>query len=210
MSLMKAHRSKYGVSGNCFDLAIWLHDEFTKDGIQAYPIGHDLQTEDAHVAVIAVDEQGKRFLCDLGDQWLQPILIDAESENYTNEKLGGYFPAAEIQVCPGSREVEILYHRPNGKVSSQTYDTEPIDMSDFLKAAEYSQNKIKSHPLLECRIPYKDEIAHWEFNNWKSYLSTSEGLFKEEPLVTIEEWAERINKRSGFKKAFLVESLNIY
>ena len=51
VSQMKEHRQKYGLSGNCFDLAIWLLDEFKKDGIEAYPIGHHLNTEDAHVAV---------------------------------------------------------------------------------------------------------------------------------------------------------------
>lgn len=49
VALMKEHRNKYGLSGNCFDLAIWLLDEFQKDGIQAYPIGHNLNTEHAHV-----------------------------------------------------------------------------------------------------------------------------------------------------------------
>ncbi len=47
-----------GVTGNCYDLAIWLLDEFDNDGITAYPIGHDLGTDDAHVAVMALDEEG--------------------------------------------------------------------------------------------------------------------------------------------------------
>ena len=37
VSLMKEHRSQYGLSGNCFDLAIWLLDELQKDGITATP-----------------------------------------------------------------------------------------------------------------------------------------------------------------------------
>ncbi|MBS4162322.1 hypothetical protein GWP49_35325, partial [Klebsiella pneumoniae] len=78
VSLMKEHYRQFGISGNCFDLAIWLLDEFSKQGIEAYPIGHHFKTEDAHAAVIALDERGRRFLCDLGDQWLQPILVDIE------------------------------------------------------------------------------------------------------------------------------------
>lgn len=80
VALMKEHRSQYGISGNCFDLAIiWLLDELQKDRITAYPIDHDLNSEDTHVAVIALDESGNRSLCDLGDQgdqWINPILID--------------------------------------------------------------------------------------------------------------------------------------
>lgn len=97
---MKAHRAQYGITGNCFDLAIWLLDAFRKAGVEAYPIGTELGTEDAHAAVVAVDEKGARYLCDLGDQWLQPILIDGINEGYSNERLSGFFPAAEVQVIP--------------------------------------------------------------------------------------------------------------
>lgn len=91
VSLMREHRSKYGLSGNCFDLAIWLLDEFKNDGITAYPVGHNLNSKDAHVAVIALDVSGSRYLCDLGDQWINPILVDTNNENYTDEKLSGFF-----------------------------------------------------------------------------------------------------------------------
>jgi hypothetical protein len=39
VSQMKEHRERYGITGNCFDLALWLLDEFKKDGVKAYPIG---------------------------------------------------------------------------------------------------------------------------------------------------------------------------
>jgi hypothetical protein len=208
--LMKEHRSKYGISGNCYDLAIWLLDEFDKKGVDAFPIGKDLNTIDAHVAIIALDEKGNRFLCDLGDQWLNPILIDSDSEDFTDKKLSGFFPAAQVQVKPEGNRIEVIYHRSNGKLSRQFYDTEPIDMAYFLKAAEYSQNLIKPRPLLECRTSYKNEIAHWEFYNWQSFLSTSEGLTNEQPQNTLEEWAEKIYLKSGYDKQFVTESLEIY
>lgn len=210
VSLMREHRSMYGLSGNCFDLAIWLLDEFQKDGIQAYPIGHNLNTEHTYVAVIAIDEAGQRFLCDLGDQWINPILIDTHTEDYSNEKLSGFFPAAKVQVKPNERDIEILYHRPNGKVSKQVFDTTPIETGYFLKAAEFSQNFIKPRPLLECRVPFKYEIAHWEFNNWKSFLSTSEGLMEESTLETIEDWAVKIHQKTGYDMEFLMDVLGQY
>jgi hypothetical protein len=210
VSLMREHRSQYGISGNCFDLAIWLLDELQKDRITAYPIGHDLNSEDAHVAVIALDELGNRYLCDLGDQWIKPILIDKNNENYTDDKLSGYFPGANVQVIPKGHDLEILYHRPNGKVSKQEYNINPIDIDYFLQAAEYSQNLINPNPLLECRIPYKNEIAHWEFSNWESFLSTSEGLFEEPKLDTVEKWAFKINEVTGYDMEFLVKVLEQY
>ena len=111
---------------------------------------------------------------------------------------------------PLKKTVEFFYHRPNGKQSKQIYDTQPLEMGDFLQAAEYSQNVIKPKPLLECRIPHKSEIAHWEFYGWESFFSTSEGLFREHKLKRIEDWAYRINERTGYDMQFLIEALELY
>ncbi|MFF2448200.1 hypothetical protein ACFVSW_13965 [Neobacillus sp. NPDC058068] len=210
VSLMWEHRHQFGIAGNCFDLAIWLLDEFQNNGITAYPIGHNLNSSHAHVVVVALDEEGNRFLCDLGDQWLNPILIDENNEDFTEEKLSGFFPGAQVQVKQCEKFVEIFYHRPNGKVSKQIYDTQPIDGDIFIKAAEYSQNLIKPKPLLECRIPYKSEVAHWEFYGWKSFLSTSEGQFHDTKIDRVEDWAERIHEKTGYDMQFLLEALEIY
>lgn len=206
VSLMREHRSQYGISGNCFDLAIWLLDEFNKDGITAYPIGHNIDNEHAHVAVIALDESGNRYLCDLGDQWISPVLVDNNAE-YTNEILAGFFPGAKVQVNPGEQNIEILYHRPNGKVSKQVYNAQPINMAYFMQAAEFSQNIINPKPLLERRVPYRTEIAHWEFYNWESFLSTSDGLFQDPRLQTTEEWALKIHEVTGYDMPFLMNVL---
>ncbi|OXS59618.1 hypothetical protein B0G93_110102 [Bacillus sp. V-88] len=210
VSLMREHREQFGMSGNCFDLALWLLDEFKRDGVEAYPVGHNLNSEEAHAAVIALNEKGERFLCDLGDQWLNPILIDTQSPDYSNEKLDGFFPAAKVQVQAHPAGIEILYHRPNRIVSKQVFQTERIEMDIFLKAAEHSQHMIKNHPLLECRIPYQSETAHWEFYNWESFLSTSEGLMKDSKLETVSEWAERIHGKTGYNKGILKEILEHY
>ncbi|KON89865.1 hypothetical protein AF332_25635 [Sporosarcina globispora] len=210
VSLMKEHRVQYGITGNCFDLAIWLLDEFKQAGIEAYPVGHDLKTPSAHAAAVAVDEDGSRFLCDLGDQWLQPILIDSGARDFTPEKLSGFFPAADVQVSSEGGQLEIAYHRPNGKISRQSYETDKVDMNFFLEAAERSQNFIYPKALLEQRIPYKNETAHWEFYNWKSFLSTTEGLYHDDPAEPIAEWAARIHEKTGYELQFLIEALSIY
>lgn len=207
---MQRHRTEYGVTGNCFDLAIWLLDAFKEADVEAYPIGSGLGTEDAHAAVIAVDSEGRRFLCDLGDQWLQPILIDADNAAYTDEKLPGFFPAAEVQVLPEEDGFKVVYHRPNGKFSTQTYSADSVPMEEFLKAADFSQSHVYPKPLLEVRIPWEDEIAHWEFFDWKSFLSTSKGLYEDPPLATIEEWVERISEKTGYDKTFIKDSLEFY
>ena len=210
VSLMREHREQYGITGNCFDLTIWLLDEFKKAGIKAYPIGHSLKTEDAHVAVVAINENGDRYLCDLGDQWLTPILLDSNNEDFIREPLSGFFPAAKVQVKDDNKNTEILYYRPNGKISRQIYHTEPIEMSTFIQAAEYSQNLIKPKPLLECRVPYKKEIAHWEFYNWESFLSTSEGIMKEPKLEHLEEIVEKIHQKTQYDKEWLIHVLEQY
>lgn len=209
VSLMKEHRAQYGIAGNCFDLAIWLLHEFKEAGIQAYPVGHDLKTPSAHAAVVAVDEEGRRFLCDLGDQWLQPILIDSKARDFTR-KNKRIFPAADVQVSSESGQLEIIYHRPNGKISQQSYDTDPVELNSFLEAAERSQNSIYPKALLEQRLLYKNETAHWEFYNWKSFLSTTEGLYHDVPAESIEEWAARIHEKTGYDIEILIEALGFY
>ncbi|WP_232336767.1 hypothetical protein [Planococcus lenghuensis] len=68
-----------------------------------------------HAAVIALDENGYRYLCDLGDQWVSPILVDNTSETFTPEPLSGFYPAARVAVTAAGQHVEIQYHQPAGK-----------------------------------------------------------------------------------------------
>ncbi|MCU9614660.1 hypothetical protein OEV98_14040 [Caldibacillus lycopersici] len=210
VSLIKEHYQQYRITGNCFDLAIWLLDEFKKDGITAFPIGHHIGTDHAHVAVIALDEHGHRYLCDLGDQWINPILIDEDSNQFTNEKMAGYFPGALIQVKPERHSVTIHYHRPNNKTSSQNYLLDRMEINEFFQAAEHCQQVIRPKPLVECRLPLESEIAHWEFYDWDSFLSTTTGLIHEPKLDCIEDWATRINKKTGYDLAFLQDALSLY
>lgn len=207
---MKEHRERYGITGNCFDLAIWLLAEFEAAGIAAYPVGSGFGTEGVHAAVMAEDGKGRRFLCDLGDQWIQPVLMEAGSPDFTQEKLSGFFPGAEVEVKRAPGGMEVVYHRPNGKSFRQLYALEPVSRGEFLAAAEYSQNHIHPEPLVEVRLPYGSETAHWEFDNWNSFMSTGSGLFPDEPLHTVEQWAERIHEKTAFDQAVLLESLQYY
>jgi hypothetical protein len=206
---MKAHYDKYKITGNCFDLAIWLLHELKEYGIQAYAIGHDLFTEEAHVAVIALDEHNHKYLCDLGDQWVQPICVDSNNSAFHSKDCVGFFPGATIQVHPSEEDVEIFYKRPNGKVSKQVFNLQPIDESTLLEAAEFSQRHIRPRPLLECR-QYEQEVTHWEFYNWHSFTSTMDGLIEDEDLESIHEWAARIHKKTGYHVEFLIEALTLY
>ncbi|WP_254854028.1 hypothetical protein [Halobacillus salinus] len=207
---MRKHRAKYGITGNCFDLALWLWQEFRENGVEASLIGHDLHTEEAHVAVVARSKEGFAYLCDLGDQWLQPILIDSESRDFRAGRHGGFFPAADIEVLPFEHHVNIFYHRPNGKRSSQSYDLSPVDYKEFLRAADLSQRTFRSSPLIECRLPFRGEVAHWELEGWQSQISTSKGIIHEPSLHTLEEWGERVHIRTGYDRKFLQRAMSDY
>lgn len=115
--MMKEHYKQYKITGNCFDLALWLLDEFKNNDIEAYAIGHNLFTKDAHVAVIAIDKNKYKYLCDLGDQWIQPICVDQNNPFFHSEESIGFFPGAKIQVQPQGDNIEILYKRLYGKIS---------------------------------------------------------------------------------------------
>ena len=99
VSEMVDDRLQFGTSGNCFDLAVWLLHAFEIAGIDAYAIGHDLLTPNAHVAVLAVDN-GYRYLCDLGDQWIAPILIDSASADFTRQPVSGFVTGGRVKQGP--------------------------------------------------------------------------------------------------------------
>jgi len=209
VDLMKEHRSKFGTSGNCFDLALWLIEEYSAKGVTAYAVGHDLYTSNAHVAVIALNEDGYRYFCDLGDLWIQPVLIDSDSDDYCEDELDGFITGGKIKVENELNEVNFKYIRPNGKVSQQKFAIKPISMDELLNAANHSQSLLR-HPLVEMRIFNSDEVIHWEFDRWNSFTSSTKGLNYESVLSNNEEWAARINLNTGIDHDIILSSLDVY
>ncbi len=204
---MAEHRITYGTSGNCFDLAIWLLHEFHHAGIRAHAVGHDFFTPKAHVGVIAYDGE-QRYLCDLGDQWIRPISIDGPRRERA-EPIPGFFPGARIQVVTIGSECVVTYHRPSGKTSSQSYSLVNVEYEELLRAGQHSQSLLRQ-PLCEMRIHFDDQIAHWEFDNWSSHLSTSTSLQEEPPARSLDEWSERIHARTGISTRVIAEALEVY
>ncbi|MFC4600024.1 hypothetical protein [Cohnella hongkongensis] len=202
---MKLHREQYGTAGNCFDLAIWLNHEFNQEKLSSYAI----LTPDAHVAVVVLNEHGHRYLCDLGDQWIEPILIDPESEDYTEELLEGFFPGSLVKVESRGNLLLVTYRRPNGKESKQTYTLDPISNEKLIAEGEKTQRTLW-HPLVEKRIFTDEEVIHWEFDNFISFYSTMAGKQPESRLETAEEWAERIGSVSGISKEVIRDALEVY
>jgi hypothetical protein len=209
VELMEQHREQYGLSGNCFDLAIWLVHEFAKHGITSYGVGHDLFSEDAHAAVVAVNHEGYRYFCDLGDQWIQPILIDKHSPDYSEDILDYFFPGSRTQLAYNGDQLLIKYIRPNGKFSTQHFNLTPIDLQELIAAGEHSQGLLRQ-PLVEQRIFTQEEVLHWEYDNGVSFLSSNERLEYETALTDTAQWAERIYSRTGMNKTIVKAALDIY
>lgn len=204
---MKLHREQYGTSGNCFDLAIWLLHEFRKEKVTAYPV----LTPDDHVAVVALNEYGNRYLCDLGDQWIEPILIEPSSDEYTEEYLSSFFPGALVKVETETNvdRLVVTYQRPNGKEIKQTYLLSPVTDEQLLVEAEKTQGTLWQ-ALVEKRMFNADEVVHWEFDDDISFISSMQGKKMESKLHTLEEWAARIAKVSGMNKSLVEHALEIY
>lgn len=115
-----------------------------------------------------------------------------------------------MQLSAEPDGMTVIYQRPGGKLSVQKYSLDPVGEAAFWQAAEYSQHQLGKTPLIEVRIPFEGEVAHWEFNDWQSELSTSKGLFKEEAAASFEEWVERIHKRSGYDRDVIEAALAFY
>lgn len=209
VALMQEHRNQFGTSGNCFDLALWLIEEFKEQGISAYAIGHDLRTSQAHVAVIATNEEGNKYFCDLGDVWINPILIERESGDYCEDELEGFITSGKIKTEVDDHEVNFKYIRPNGKVSQQKFQLHPIEYDELLAAANYSQNLLRN-PLVEMRIYTPNEVIHWEFDSWNSFFSSNSEHMNENKLMNNFEWAERINFQTGIDKDIIINALEVY
>jgi len=204
---LATHKRRYGACGNCFDLAISLIDEFTRAGIEAYGVGHDLHSKEAHIGVIAHGSKGERYLSDLGDVWLKPLLIDSTRDK--QDGLRGYFPAAEISFRIEGKFLHVSYLRPNGKTSRQAYDLTPVRERELRQAGDYSQNYI-SRALVETRLERNGEMVHWEFgNDLRSFISSSQGKFYEADLRTHKEMSERIADRTGINADYAEECLDL-
>lgn len=202
---MKSHRGQYGTSGNCFDLAMWLIHEFRQEKFTSYAI----LTPDSHVAVVVLNENGDRYLCDLGDQWIEPILIEQNNEDYTEEFIDNFFPGAQVKLESQVNSLSVTYRRPNGKESKQKYILDPISDERLIAEGEKTQRTLRT-ALVERRIFTDSDVIHWEFDNYISFFSSMDGKQIEKKLQTIEEWAERIGNVSGIDKKIIRNALEVY
>ncbi|OWA34962.1 hypothetical protein B9G55_14580 [Saccharibacillus sp. O16] len=208
---MREHREQYGTSGNCFDLAFWLMDELRSAGITCYPVGKKLGTSQAHAAVVAIGSDDRRYFCDLGDQWIQPILVDPRAEAYTEEPQSGFFPAAQIAVSSDGQQANIRYIRPGGKESQAMFSLEPCNESEFREAALDAQMRLRK-PLVErrMRVCTNGRIIHWEYESGHAQISSDRGLYHESDPLDTETWAQRISRRSGIHEEIVRTALEQY
>lgn len=199
---MLAHREKTGASGNCFDLALWLLHELEREKVEAYGVGHDLGTEHAHVAVLALDESGRRYFCDLGDLWIRPLPLDDGEIS----KRSGYFTGAWVSGKVSENSLELTFDRAGGKQSREHCGLARISGKELAEYGDYSQARV-SRPLVEMRLYSPKETTHWEFDDGKSFVSSMAGLEKEEPCLSEAEWSERIAKRTGMHSGYVKECM---
>lgn len=208
---MREHRRSLGAGGNCFDLALWLRHAFTQEGISARIIGHCLETPDAHVAVLAADHLGAEYLCDLGDLWLQPILISPEHPSYSPGWHSGFFPGRLVQVRRSGTSLEVSYRRVNGKVGRQEYDLAPISEEQLQRACHLSQNLLR-RPFCEMLLPHPETgtIEHWEYDRGASFWNLADGPVFEQPCTSLGQWISRIATRTGLDPELISTAFQVY
>jgi hypothetical protein len=205
------HRHLYGAGGNCFDLSVWLHHELTEVGVPARYSGHDFETADAHIAVVAADEDGYEYLCDLGDKWLQPILIDPASSAFDYGWHDGFVPARAVRVERSDNHLTIHYRHASGRTAAQFYDLSPVSNSAIAAACHHSQNLLR-RPFCEMMLshPATKERLRWEYDRGKSFWDMPSGRVYEEPCADASSWVSRIAARTGINPALLTEGFHAY
>jgi hypothetical protein len=205
------HRRTHGAGGNCFDLALWLRQALWDAGIAARIIGHDLCTPEGHVAVIASDRCGGNYLCDLGDQWLQPILIDPGAQAFADDWHRGFFPGREVRISRSDELLQVFYWRAGGKVGSQSYDLRVLTEDAVMQACHHSQNLLR-RPFCEMLLPYPvtGRIEHWEYDEGASFWKLEDGAVLEEPCGKQAEWVARISGRTGMSAELIQAAFTTY
>ncbi|MDF2627057.1 MAG: hypothetical protein K0R39_888 [Symbiobacteriaceae bacterium] len=206
---MVEHRKLHGAGGNCFDLAIWLRHAFCQDGVPARVVGHDLCTEDAHVAVVATGSDGGQYLCDMGDLWLQPIRIDGPG--VSDGWHAGFFPGREVQIAPTDGGIEVLYRRSTGKVGRQSYDLRVLSEDEVMAACNHCQNLLR-RPFCEMLLPHPETgvVEHWEYDKAKSFWNLAAGPVFEAPCGSMEAWGRRISQRTGMSEGLIAAAFAAY
>ncbi|MDR6225465.1 hypothetical protein [Desmospora profundinema] len=210
VTMMESHRKSLGTSGNCYDLTLWLLYALQEAGVEAEPVGHGWFTSRAHAAVLAKDRVGAEWLCDLGDQWIQPVPVDAEHEAFPRKPTAGLFPGASVSLSRNGNALTVCYHRHGGKKSDQTYNLCPVDRDTFSRACAWSQDHLKKRPLLEIRIPWEKETALWEWDGNKAVLSTSRGLVRLDSPSTATHWPKQIHDVAGIDPQVVTKALEVY
>lgn len=208
---MIEHRRSLGTGGNCFDLALWLQHAFAEAGVQAWAVGHDLETPEAHVAVVASDHRGQEYLCDLGDLWLEPILIDPRSSEFSDAWHADLFPGRLVRIDRADRHLEVSYRRSSGKTAQQVYDLRPLGGEELAKACHHSQNLLR-RPFCEVLLPHpvSGKRERWEFDRGASFWNLDDGPVFEEPCTTEEECVARIAMRSGLSPEIIRSAIQAY
>ncbi|MGE5589040.1 MAG: hypothetical protein ACM3ZA_00210 [Bacillota bacterium] len=167
---MREHRQRQGPGGNCFDLVLWLREEYREAGISARVIGHDLETARARVALLVRDASGLEYLCDPGDLWLEPILVTPDAPGFSAEWQSGFFPGRRVQVARASDRLEVAYLRASGRVGRQSYDLAPVSEEQLHRACQHSQSLLR-RPFCEMLLPHPDtaRVEHWEYDEGTSF-----------------------------------------
>ena len=207
---MRGHRESLRSGGNCFDLALWLIAELEEAGVTARPIGHGFETPRAHIAVVARASAGE-YLCDLGDQWIQPVLIDPQNSAFTPGWLEDFFPGAKVRLQRDRDTLYVHYLFPDGGGNQQTYDLRAISDGGLERACAHSQGLLRK-PLVEIlvRHPGTGELGAWEFSRFRSLWRLPSGHRAEPNCVDLAEWANRIVERTRMSSELVTEALRLY
>jgi hypothetical protein len=210
VSEMRLHRHLHGTGGNCFDLVLWLLAELADADAAARPIGHDLETPRAHIAAV-VRHDGAEYLCDPGDQWLQPVLISPDHVAFDASWLAGFFPGAKIRIDPGGEDLRVHYLFPDGHQNVQTYHLGHVDAEALDRACLHSQGLLRK-PLVEVVARNRDtgELGAWEFDRFRSLWRLPSGHRVEDPCADLPAWAQRIADRTGMSLAVVMHALQVY
>lgn len=226
VALMEEHHAQYGSGGDAFDLAIWLLAKFHEAGILADPVAPppDVdpdKTSDA-IAVVAKDRFGRRYFCDLGEQWIQPILVSTRNPDFTPEFLSGFDPGAEVSIevvekrCTITRRIRVDERTGANRHDPYVYERRVFDLrgippEELIERAENAARRRRTQPWLR-RLIYRED------GGWGVWCWTPQGACWRLPSGVVEEpmdmaggnaelWVDAIATRSGLAPEIVVGAL---
>lgn len=215
--LLEKHRAEWGTGGDSYDLTIWLMAKYQAAGFLADAVQPPADVDDrSPLAVMVKDPLGRRYLCDLNEPWLEPVLVSPRSYDFSPGFHSGFHPEGDVRVEVEEKRCRITLRRAGGGpvFGERIFELRAIPPELLVERAETDPERTRPDRLAVRRLARHPETGAWGVwffaatgDAWRSGWRLPSGLIDEPPCRGLEAWVERVSERSGIAAEIVEEVL---